>query len=194
VERAECVRHSGRQRLSFAQGRQATLAILPWLMTLGITCTPRAQVRETSKCDVLASPGAKAAARIEVYYADWRAFRMPIEEEALRDNMWEYKVIVRFPNLDLDRLRNALATTKAQPLNTTPHGFVLACTIELVGERGCHETLLLSFAMYPGSVRLNGGYFKPSEELLLLMSEFLPCEAGKTWMEMEPVLEGKKGT
>jgi hypothetical protein len=142
------------------------------------------KVATPSTSDVPALSQAMVMAHIEVYYADWMAFRLPIEEEALRADQWECKTIIRFPALKLDtldRLRGALATTKTHPLNEVPHDFTLACTIELIGDGEYQETLRLSFAKYPQSVRLNGEWFKPSKELVLLISEFLPCEAGDSW-------------
>jgi hypothetical protein len=181
VERLWCVGCSEGQRQALPRSRRATFALLIGLMGLGTGCSPTSKVETPSTSDVPTLSQAMAMARIEVYYADWMAFRLPIEEEALCDASWEYKIISRLAVFHVDRLRSALATTKTHPLNEVPHDFTLACTMDLIGNGEHHETLRLSFAKYPESVRLDGRWFKPSKELILLISEFLPCEAGESW-------------
>jgi hypothetical protein len=156
------------------QIRQTVLALMTLLLTLGVACAVTDGPKQSSTQDILEPLKHKLVASAEAYYFYWTAFTIPIKEEALLSDSWTCKTVVKLPFPSGDRLRETLAKVELQPQQQSPDDFRLACVFHLHEEGQDEEKFTLSFAQVPPSMCINGKPFKPSRELLLLISEFLP--------------------
>jgi hypothetical protein len=122
--------------------------------------------------------------RIEVYYLGWHILtRAAITESALRDNQWDYKVIIKKPPLDdVEKLLRKLKLQHAEKMS-------LDFRLGYVFYSEEKELLSLFFANNMPVVTINGTSFKGSEELLSSLLPLLPHKAYKE--EYETLIQWK---
>ncbi len=117
--------------------------------------------------------------RIEVYYLDLDTLtRVAITEIALRDNQWEYKVIIKEP--PLDDVEKLLRKLKLQPIEKKSLDFRLGYCFYSEDK----ELLSLFFANNLPVVTINSTSFRTSPELLSSLLPFLPHKAYKKRMRL----------
>jgi hypothetical protein len=109
--------------------------------------------------------------RMDVYYTHWSALMIAVSPEELQRNTWTCKTAVKVPKLE--SLAKALESMELKPLAQPAYDHRLSCVVPHLDET---TDLELSFTKYPLSVCINGRFFKPSWELFVAVSEYLPQE------------------